>query len=186
MTVDLKPARPNAAQPSDSTLGVGDRRTLGELYDQFGGVAYSLAYSITASRERAERAVTRSFAATWNEHERRRGAPREFFASLMSAVRANAVAQKGAKRSDTSVARFESTATAASDGSVEQAVSQALHELPDAQRNVLALAYFGGLAVGEIAAELQAPMSYVNESLQAAMRHLRSVLAQRRSGMASV
>ncbi len=184
MTVDLTPARPNPAQPSDSKLGVGGRSALGELYDHFGGVAYSLAYSITANREKAERVVTLSFAAAWNEHERRPGAPREFFSALMSAVRAKAVAQRGAKRCDTG-ARFESSEAAANKGSVELAVSQALQELPDAQRNVLALAYFGGLAVAEIAAELQAPMSYVKESLQAAMRHLRSVLTQRSSDMAS-
>lgn len=180
MTVALTPAMPNATQPSDK-LGVGDRRTLGELYDQFGGVAFSLAYSITANREHAERVVTLSFAATWNE--RRRSAPREFFSSLISAVRTNAVARKGAKRTDKSIARFESSN--ANSGPVERAVSQALEELPDTQRDVLALAYFGGLAVGEIAAELQAPMSYVKENLQAAMRHLRSGLT-RSSGVLSV
>lgn len=179
MTVALTPAMPNAAQPSDKR-GEGDRRTLGELYDQFGGVAYSLAYSITANREHAERVVTRSFAATWNA--RRHCAPLEFFSSLISAVRANAVARKGA---NAAVARFESSNAAANMGSVERAVSRALEELPDVQRDVLALAYFGGLAVGEIAAELQAPMSYVKENLQAAMRHLRSGLT-RTSGVVSI
>jgi RNA polymerase sigma factor (sigma-70 family) len=182
MTVALTPAMPNVTQPSDK-LGVGDRRTLGELYDQFGGVAYSLAYSITANREHAERIVTRSFAAAWNE--RRDSAPREFFSSLISAVRTNAVARKGAQRANATIARFKPSNAAANRGSVERAVSQALGELPDAQRDVLALAYFGGLAVGEIAAELQAPMSYVKENLRAAMRHLRSGLT-RQSGVVSV
>lgn len=182
MTVAFTPALPNATQPSDK-LSLGDRRTLGELYDQFGGVAYSLAYSITANREHAERVVTLSFAATWNE--RRHCAPREFFSSLISAVRTNAVARKGAPRANATIARFESSNAAANSGSVERAVSRALDALPDAQRDVLALAYFGGLAVGEIAAELQAPVSYVKENLQAAMRHLRSGLT-RPSGVVSV
>lgn len=182
MTVALTPAMPNVTRPSDK-LGVGNGRTLGELYDQFGGVAYSLAYSITANREDAERVVTVSFAATWNE--RRHRAPREFFSSLISAVRTNAVARKGAKPANATIARFESSNAAANSGSVERAVSQALEELPDVQRDVLALAYFGGLAVGEIAAELQAPMSYVKENLQAAMRHLRSGLT-RTTGVVSV
>ena len=185
MTVAFTPARPNAAQPSDSKLGVGDPRTLGELYDQFGGVAYSLAYSITADRESAERVVTLSFAAAWKEHERGRAAPQHFFAALMCAVRANAIARRGASRPETAVARFASSASA-SNGSLEPAVSQALRELPDAQRDVLALAYFGGLAVGQIAAELQAPMAYVKENLQAAMRHLRSVLTRSSSSAVSV
>ncbi len=182
----LTPASPNAAQPSDSKLGVGSRRTLGELYDQFGGIAYSLAYSITADRERAERVVTLSFAAAWNEHERGRVAPQQFLFSLMSTVRANAVARRGTHRAETAVARFDSSATGTNGGSVEQAVAHALRELPDTQRNVLALAYFGGLAVGEIAAELQAPISYVKENLQAAMRHLRSVLTRRPTSVVSV
>lgn len=182
MTVALTPAMPNATQPSDK-FGVGGRRTLGELYDQFGGVAYSLAYAITANREKAERVVTLSFAATWHEHSH--SAPREFFSSLVSAVRTNAVARKGAKRDNATMARFESSHAAANSRSVERAVSQALEELPDAQRDVLALAYFGGLAVGEIAAALQAPMSYVKGKLQAAMRHLRSSLT-RTSNVVSV
>ncbi|HEY7569054.1 MAG TPA: sigma factor-like helix-turn-helix DNA-binding protein [Gemmatimonadaceae bacterium] len=182
MTVALTPAMPNVTRPSDK-LGVGNGRTLGELYDQFGGVAYSLAYSITANREDAERVVTVSFAATWNE--RRHRAPRKFFSSLISAVRTNAVARKGAKPANATIARFESSNAAANSGSVARAVSQALEELPDVQRDVLALAYFGGLAVGEIAAELQAPMSYVKENLQAAMRHLRSGLT-RTTGVVSV
>ncbi|HEV8362454.1 MAG TPA: sigma factor-like helix-turn-helix DNA-binding protein [Gemmatimonadaceae bacterium] len=184
--VTLTPARPNAAQPSDSKLGVGGRRTLGELYDQFGGIAYSLAYSITADRESAEHVVTLSFAAAWNEYARKRVAPQQFLFSLMSAVRANAVACKGTNRSEAAVARFDSSATGTNGGSVEHAVAHALQELPDTQRNVLALAYFGGLAVGEIAAELQAPMGYVKENLQAAMRHLRSVLTRRSSSVVSV
>ena len=181
----LTPARPNPPQPSDSKLDAGGQHTLGDLYDQFGGVAYSLAHSITADRERAERVVTLSFAAAWNEHERGRAAPQQFFFSLISAVRANAVARKSTNRSERAVARFDSAATDTNGGSVEHAVAHALRELPDTQRNVLALAYFGGLAVGEIAAELQAPMSYVKENLQAAMRHLRSVLTRRPSSVVS-
>lgn len=184
MPVALTPARPNSAQPSDPKLDEACPRTLGELYDQFGAVAYSLAYSITANSERAERVVTLAFAATWNEHARKRAPVREFFPALMNAVRAGAVEPRGAQR--VGVLRFEPSAPATSNGSIEQAVSQALQELPDVQRNVLALAYFGGLAVGEIAAELQAPMTNVKENLLAAMRHLRSVLPQRTSGVAAV
>ncbi|MGH7710545.1 MAG: RNA polymerase sigma factor, partial [Gemmatimonadaceae bacterium] len=63
------------------------------------------------------------------------------------------------------------------------AVGRALRDLPDAQQHVLALAYFGGLGVGAIAAELQQPTSDVKASLQAALRHLRGVLAEYSSEM---
>ena len=185
MTVaPLTPARPNAAQPSDSELGVGGQHTLGELYDKFGGVAYSLAYTITSDRERAERVVTLSFATAWNDHEHSRAVPKQFLFSLLRAVRANAVAGKRTNRPETVVARFESSASPRH-GSLEHAVSQALQQLPDAQRDVLALAYFGGLAVGDIATELRAPIGYVKENLQAAMRHLRTVLAEQPGRMVS-
>lgn len=184
MTIGLTPAKPNVSQPSGPTLSAGGRRTLGELYDHFGPVAYSLAYSITRDRERAERVVTRAFAEAW-EAEGSRGSAQEFFAALMNAVRSNAVALRESRHVDAAIARFESAAVATGRGSPERAVFQALQELPDSQREVLALAYFGGLAVSEIAVELQTQVRYVRENLQAAMRHLRSLLSQRPSGKVS-
>src|SRR5574341_220728 len=106
MTVAMKPAVSISAQPSEPTLGGRGRRMLGELYDHFGAVAYSLAFSITADRERAERVVTQSFAAAWNEYENPDITPQEFFATLMSAVRSNAAALRDTQRSRTAVSRF--------------------------------------------------------------------------------
>lgn len=162
MTVALTPARSNGT-PSDSASPVDGRSALAELYDRFGAVAYSLAYSITRDRKSAETVVTLAFAAAWQEMNDRQASVPDFFPALMSSVRTNAVGRRPGKT------------RSAFTGATEQAVARAMRELPDAQRNVLALAYFGGLGIGEIGALLSAPANMVKSSLLAALRHLRSI-----------
>jgi RNA polymerase sigma-70 factor (ECF subfamily) len=67
------------------------------------------------------------------------------------------------------------------DRSAEQAdlrarVSQALAGLPDNQRQVIELAFFGGLSQSEIAAQLNEPLGTVKTRVLAAMTKLRSAL----------
>jgi DNA-directed RNA polymerase specialized sigma24 family protein len=62
------------------------------------------------------------------------------------------------------------------------AVAESLSKLPEPQLQVLALAYFGGLQVTDIAARLQWPVRHVNVNLKAALgalRHLLSILPGR-------
>jgi RNA polymerase sigma-70 factor (ECF subfamily) len=55
-------------------------------------------------------------------------------------------------------------------------VARALRELPEAQRRVIELAYFGGLSQSEIASRLSVPLGTVKTRTLAAMRQLRSRL----------
>lgn len=168
--------------PSASKPVAGEGRTLGDLYDRFGTLAYSLAFSITGKRAAAERIVTDAFAATW-QSRRHEISLNAFFAALMTTVRASALASREGHRSQHDAApttsRTYGPPAALSSDPTESAVAVALSGLPDAQRRVLMLAYFGGLAVGEIASELHEPMEGVKANLQAALRHLRSVLCER-------
>ena len=60
-----------------------------------------------------------------------------------------------------------------------QLVTRSLGELPEAQRRVIELAYFGGLSHSEIAAELKEPLGTVKTRLRAAMEKLRDALSPR-------
>jgi RNA polymerase sigma-70 factor (ECF subfamily) len=65
-------------------------------------------------------------------------------------------------------------------------VRAALMALPDTQREVLMLAYFGGLTHTQIAAATGAPVGTVKTRLRAGVRALRAVLANPRGGTASM
>lgn len=177
------PAALNVQAPSASTHVEGEGRTLGDLYDRFGTLAYSLAFSITGQRAAAERVVSDAFAKTWQDG-RNDTSPSAFFAALMTTARASALASRAGIRSQ----RDAVTTTRRSGGqcpsgpsldTMENTVALALNDLPEAQRRVLMLAYFDGLPIGEIASEVHEPLQHVKENLHAALRRLRSVLSVR-------
>lgn len=180
MTSVVTPAPPKVQAASASKPAAGEGRTLGELYDQLGTLAYGLAFSITGQGAAAERAVTAAFASTWRRrNDIARGG---FFAALMTTVRANALAGRRPRRASTGSSYTDGLrALPSSSDPLEGAVALTLRGLPDAQRRVLMLAYFGGLAVGEIASQLHEPMEHVKENLQAALCRLRSLVSERSS-----
>jgi RNA polymerase sigma-70 factor (ECF subfamily) len=58
----------------------------------------------------------------------------------------------------------------------QQAVVQALHELPPEQRRALVLAYFGGLSHSMIAQELGWPLETVKKRIRLGIQKLRNTL----------
>ena len=163
-----------ALEPSPSALG--------ELYDRFGALAYRLALSITTDSVVAEHVVSEAFAATWREGAGARAgagavSSGQFFSSVMRAVRSRAM-QHRAHGVDPDFAFVERARTEGRQGQ-EAAITSALDALPEGQRSVLVMAYFGGLGVEAIAAKVHQPISSVKASLQAALQHLRSALTDR-------
>jgi RNA polymerase sigma-70 factor (ECF subfamily) len=158
-----------------------ERLRLAELYDRFGPTAYSLAISITDDPQSAERCVATAFSSAWRRYEQELGSIPTFFADLMNSVRANAVSKVPNRSSRAAFAHSGATA-----GSVAVAVTTALDELGADERQTLALAYFGGLQVNDIASRLQQPLSAVKSRLKSALAHVRSKLGNASSGLVSV
>ncbi|MEW5919080.1 MAG: sigma factor-like helix-turn-helix DNA-binding protein [Gemmatimonadota bacterium] len=158
-----------------------ERSRLPELYDRFAPTAYSLAISVTHHPQSAERIVAAAFSTAWRRYEHELGSIPTFFADLMNSVRASAFSQVPNQSSQKAFA--DSAATA---GSLADAVTAALGELGPDERQTLALAYFGGLQLNDIASRLQQPLPAVKSQLTSALMHVRSKLGNASVGMVSV
>src|SRR2546428_10431517 len=175
-------------------MAAGDERALGELYDRRAATAYALAVAIVGERADAEEVVADAFGQVWRtsaQFDRAGGSVPAWLATI-ARTRALALLRARGRR-----ARAIDRAAAGADGGlaaplaetgdmpdrgVERAgarrlVTRSLAELPEPQRRVLELAYFGGLTQSEIAAALQEPLGTVQTRIPAGLGKLRGPLA---------
>lgn len=167
----------------------GDREAFQELYRRYGSAAYGLALRITAQPMLAEEVTQDAFLALWRTPEAfdpTRGAFRSFFLSLVhhravDAVRREERLRKRAERaSNLEPVRGEDVADVVVEdaylGVRRKEVLEALAILSPEQRQVIELAYFGGLTQTRIAERLGIPVGTVKTRTLAAMRKLRRSL----------
>lgn len=175
-------------------LAGGDSSALASLYDRYSRQAFSLAKRICVAQELAEEVVQEVFLALWRDPSRFDSSRASFATWLMTLVHhrsVDAVRREGAQRRRTTAAtqqmseRGETTVTAAEDdalaGIVGGTVREALHRLPEEQRRILSLAYFGGYTQCEVAALTGVPLGTVKSRTFAALRRLRTLLSSLRS-----
>jgi RNA polymerase sigma factor (sigma-70 family) len=167
----------------------GDREAFRELYRRYGSAAYGLALRITAQPMLAEEVTQDAFLALWRTPEAfdpTRGAFRSFFLSLVhhravDTVRREERLRKRAERaSNLEPVRGEDVADVVVEdaylGVRRKEVLEALAILSPEQRQVIELAYFGGLTQTRIAERLEIPVGTVKTRTLAAMRKLRRSL----------
>ena len=167
----------------------GDREAFHELYRRYGSADYGLALRITAQPMLAEEVTQDAFLALWRTPEAfdpTRGAFRSFFLSLVhhravDAVRREERLRRRAERaSNLEPVRGEDVADVVVEdaylGVRRKEVLEALTTLSPEQRQVIELAYFGGLTQTRIAERLGIPVGTVKTRTLAAMRKLRRSL----------
>src|SRR5919201_4994405 len=167
----------------------GDREAFHELYRRYGSAAYGLALRITAQPMLAEEVTQDAFLALWRTPEAfdpTRGAFRSFFLSLVHHRAVDAVRREERlrRRTERTMNLPEPGGENVAEGVVEEAwlatrrkeVREALLALPDEQRRVLEMAYYGGETQAQIAEELGIPLGTVKTRTLAAMRKLRHML----------
>jgi RNA polymerase sigma-70 factor, ECF subfamily len=176
-------------------MAAGDERALGELYDRHGSTVYAVARAIVGERADTEEVVVDAFGQAWRtagQFDPARGSVTAWLATITRTRALDLVRARGRRSKALTRAAQENeagfaapvAANAAPDRDVErketrQLVTRSLRELPDAQRRVIELAYFGGLSHSEIAAELQEPLGTVKTRLRAGMEKLREALSPR-------
>ena len=164
-----------------------DAGALEALYDRYGRAAYSLARRILTEETLAQDVVQEVFLSLWRD-ARRFDAGRGTVATyLLSMTHHRAVdvvrreenlrrwrtSDEGLELEPDPKARVEDEVEA-SERRAE--VRAALAELPDAQREALLLAYFGGYTQREVAALVGVPLGTVKTRMAAGMRKMKEAL----------
>jgi RNA polymerase sigma-70 factor, ECF subfamily len=172
-------------------LSAGDRGAFDQLYRRYAGSAYGLAYRVTGQQLLAQDVVHDAFLALWRAPEAydpARGAFRTFFLSLVhhravdTVRREERLRRRTERASNLEPVRGEDVAEDIVEESFlserRKGVREALLTLPAEQRQVVELAYFGGLTQAVIAERLGIPIGTVKTRTLAAMRKLRRLLEQ--------
>ena len=186
------------ARPTDEALVVrlaaGDDTSLAELYDRHAGSLYSLARSIVEEPADAEEIVEDVFIKLWENPAAFSPDRGSVGAFLMVATRSRGIDRiRSGMRRMAAVSRAAVSGTddlaapmgrfgvspdrGAEQSELRDAIRRALALLPEPQRVVLELAYFGGLTHSEIAAKTSEPLGTVKTRIREGMKKLRGVMA---------
>jgi len=160
----------------------GDNAAFDTLYHRFARPLFGLALRMLRDRSRAEDAVQETFAAIWRSAksyrpERGPGAP------WLYAVARNAIVDRARARGEATFADPpEAVASDAGPDEVAESaytswrVHRAVLDLPEHERQVLELAYWGGLSQSEVARFLDIPLGTVKTRTRTGLARLADLL----------
>ena len=167
-----------------------DDVALAELYDRYGHAAYGLALRVLRDEALAEDAVQEAFLAVWRGASR--FIPEKAKAStwIMTLVHRRAVdlVRREERRRADPLPEIEpgSGGPSAVDSAwlhlERERVQAALAQLPDAQREAIELAYYGGFTQSELAERLGEPLGTIKSRMFAGLARLRELLDTPKDG----
>jgi RNA polymerase sigma-70 factor (ECF subfamily) len=162
---------------------------LGALYDRYNRLVFSLALNVVGDQATAEEVTLDVFTRVWEKAGTYRAARAQVNTWLSSITRYRAIdvlRRRGARPEQRSVSWAEVTVTLIphvngpeADAELEmqrRRVRAAVAELPEEQKQVLALAYFKGYTHREIAQVLDLPLGTVKTRIRLALQKLRRTL----------
>ena len=193
MGVVTRPPRRPEDSAADAELlrrvAAGDRGAVDDLYERFRRPAFALARRVLADDVLAEDVLQDAFLAVWRDpgaYDGTRGSFASWFLAMVhhkavDAVRREESQRRRQARAEDEVVLAAPTATADVEEDVwgrvvADRVRSALGNLPDAQREALTLAYYGGYTQREVAALTDAPLGTVKTRMLAGMRRLKQEL----------
>jgi len=181
---------------SDETLmqrvQADDVNAFEELYDRYSSRAFGLAIASCSSSERAEEAVQDAFLSMWRSRARYDETHGSVQTWIFALIRNRSIdIYRRNRRGDGLRAAEEHLDRIATLGCVEDdairrddgdRLHSLLRELPDTQREVITLAYFGGLTHTEIADRLDIPLGTVKGRMRLGLERARMGIASPSAG----
>jgi RNA polymerase sigma factor (sigma-70 family) len=162
-----------------------EESALAELYDRYGRTAYGLALRILRDPALAEDAVQEAFLAVWRTASR--FVPEKAKASTWILTLAHRRAVDIVRREQRRRAEpLDHAPEPSVEGVDEDAwlrlqrerVQTTLRHLPDAQREALELAYYGGLSQSELAERLGQPLGTIKSRMFAGLSRMRELMEE--------
>ncbi len=183
--------------PTDEALlhrvAAGDEGAFATLYDRLGRVAYSFAYRMLGYGDGAEDVVQEAFLSIWRaagSFDVEKGNARTW---LMSVVHHRAVdtlrRRRGQQPMDLSIESIQQLAgpenvwDQVARNIDKEAIERVLAQIPQEQRHVIDLAYFGGYTHTEIAERVGVPLGTVKGRIRIGVEKLKRLLQERDAGV---
>lgn len=164
----------------------GDEHALAELYDRHGRLAYGIAVRVVRDPRLAEDAVQEGFLTVWRTaaaFRADRARPSTWIVTLVHRRAVDLVRREQRRRAEPLPLDHQEVADPAGSaadeawlGSERARVRAALRDLPDAQREAVELAYYGGYSQAEIAEKLGVPLGTIKSRMFAGLTRLRELL----------
>ena len=171
-----------------SLIQKGDRKALEALYDKYGGAVYSVAMRMLSDSGAAQEVTQDTFFNIWrraSSYHSRRGKVTAWLFSiahhrtideLRRRRRVQAHVQHGVDLTNRPSDGADDPVAYANAQYERSQLKEALQALRVEQRDVVVLAYFGGLTHSEIATHLSQPLGTVKTRMRLGLRKLREVL----------
>ncbi len=190
---------PRIGKPDVGTLSLDDIRlvremangqssALSQFYDRWAGDVYAVCIAIVRLEQDAEEIVEEVFWQAWNQASRfdaARGQVRQWITNIARSRaldRLKSVKRRREESLDAAPLAIMADPVNASDDLIlaERAsqVTQALLALPQAQREVVEMAYYGGLSQAEIAQSTGEPLGTIKTRTRLGMQKLRECMGE--------
>lgn len=186
VTADLTEARDRELV---QRIGRGDEDAFRGLFGRYAPSAMALARRVARQPFLAEEIVQEAFLAVWRNpsgYDQQRGSVRAWLMGMVHHRAVDAVRREESqrRRADESMVSDPVVTPDPADDVVDQidlpeernAVRVALDALPDEQRQVIELMYFGGLSQSAVSERLSLPLGTVKSRTLLGMRRLRAAI----------
>lgn len=166
----------------------GDAVGVEALYDKYGRLAFSLAYRILGDRTAAEDVVQEAFLGLWRNaraFDPNRGNIRSWLLSIVHNRAIDRFRGTTRIRKESQIEAVERLIEAPDAWETVSAhlergqIREGFDSLPEAQRETLELAYFGGYTHLEIAARMGVPLGTVKGRMRMGLEKMRTFLQAR-------
>jgi RNA polymerase sigma-70 factor, ECF subfamily len=184
------------AEDLDRVRSLGDEELIGlaahldpaafeVLYQRHNVLAFSLAARIVGSRDRAQDVVHEAFLNLWRDagrYDPKRGSVRRWLMTMVHDRSIDAVRRASRRQRlqpDAAALPPRPAASDLTERSARQqtpAIRDALKTLPEHQRHIIELAFYGGWTQAEIAEMLKLPLSTVKSHARVGLLKLRDAL----------